>query len=126
MSTILPITSVQFTSLMKDLNSYICSGSTRTYDSVADVWDSLYFRYDGDSSMGINFHLTHPYSSLSDKVNYDVIEIRFSSMYPFNQEWGFRITDSNQVKELTDTVTPKYLKHIEDNGGFPQINLVMG
>lgn len=102
------ITSAQFESLMEELSGYFCKGYNRNVDASDKEWNTLHFQYDGNQNLGLEFHLAHPYSHLKDKIDYDVIELRFSGKYPFQQEWGYRITDKLQVKRLTDAVAEPY------------------
>lgn len=109
-----PITSAQFESLMEELCGYFCTGWGRNADAQsAEDWDTLHFQYDGSQSIGLEFHLAHPYSRLKDAIDYDTIEIRFSGKYPFRQEWGYRITDKQQLQRLTDAVAEPYRQYRE-------------
>ena len=113
MATTKPITSAQFESLMEELCGYFCKGWGRNVHASDEEWDTLHFEYDGSQSLGLEFHLAHPYSRLKDAIDYDVIELRFSAKYPFRQEWGYRITDAIQVKRLTDAVAEPYRQYRE-------------
>jgi hypothetical protein len=109
-----PISKTQFESLMENLCDYICCGFSHNMDVPETQWDTLSFKYDGDSSLGLNFTLAHPYSRIKDAIDYDVIEIRFCRMAPFEQDWGFRITDKTQIKclkEATFSVFEHYRKY---------------
>lgn len=109
-----PITNTQFESLMEELCGYFCTGWGRNVNAVSgDEWDTLHFKYDGSQSLGLEFHLAHPYSHIKDAIDYNMIEIRFSARYPFRQEWGYRITDATQVKRLTDAVAEPYRQYRE-------------
>jgi len=52
-----PITKTQFESLMENLCAYICCGFSHNMDVPETQWDTLSFKYDGDSSLGLNFLL---------------------------------------------------------------------
>lgn len=97
-----PISKTQFESLIENLCAYICYGFSHNLDVPETRWDTLSFKYDGDSSLGLNFTLAHPYSRIKNAIDYDVIEIRFCRMAPFEQDWGFRITDKAQIERLKE------------------------
>ena len=120
MSKILPITSSQFDNLIQCIDSYVCNGYSCNVNSTEKEWQILHFGYDGSVELGLNFTLAHPYSSLSERIDYNVIEIRFDAMYPFPQEWGFRITNEEQVNRLTDIITPLYNK-CRNSGNVSQL-----
>lgn len=113
MATTKPITSAQFESLMENIDGYFCKGWGRNVNAQEDEWDTLHFEYDGSKSLGLEFHLAHPYSHVKDAIDYNLIEIRFSARYPFSQEWGYRITDKEQIKRLTDAVAKPYRQYRE-------------
>lgn len=110
-----PISKTQFDSLMENLFAYICCGFSHNIHAPETQWNTLSFKYDGDSSLGLNFTLAHPYSRIKDAIDYDVIEIRFCRMAPFEQDWGFRITDKTQIERLK-AATLGVFNHVKEYG----------
>ncbi|RUP38440.1 MAG: hypothetical protein EKK63_12275 [Acinetobacter sp.] len=108
-----PITSAQFETLMEELCGYFCKGWGRNVNASDEEWDTLHFEYDGSKSLGLEFHLAHPYSRVKDAIDYDMIELRFSAKYPFPQEWGYRITDKVQIQRLKNAVAEPYRQYRE-------------
>ena len=108
-----PITSAQFETLMEELCGYFCKGWGRNVNASDEEWDTLHFEYDGSKSLGLEFHLAHPFSHVKDAIDYDMIELRFSAKYPFPQEWGYRITDKVQIQRLKDAVAEPYRQYRE-------------
>lgn len=108
------ITDKQFDSLIESIDGYFCTGWSRNaHAESGDEWDTLGFKYDGCSSLGLEFSAAHPFSHGLDRINYDMIEIRFSAKYPYTQEWGVRITDPTQVKRLTAAFAEPYRQYRE-------------
>jgi hypothetical protein len=107
-----PIPQTYFETLLENLQNYFCNGYSRNIDAQrADDWDTLSFKYNGSSYLGLEFTLAHPYSRSLDAIDYNTIEVRFSAHCPFPQNWAYRITDPTQIARLSVAVKEPYQKY---------------
>jgi hypothetical protein len=110
MATTKQITDKQFQSLIDELDRFKCMGSSHNVERKPQDWDTVHFKYDGTSQVGLDFCIAHPLSKDKTRIDYDTLEVRFYSKYPFVQESAYRITDPTQVEKLQNAVAP-YLEH---------------
>lgn len=105
------ITKIQFEDFMEELKTgrYVLTNKNINIETP-EKWESLSFKYDRRANNGLDFELDYPYSCLKDGIDYDVIMLRFVVEYPFPQEWGYRISDKEQVKCLKDFLDESILK----------------
>jgi len=97
-----------FEDLIENLGDYFCVGWSRNVDAKAEEWDTLSFEWNGTSQLGHNFTLAHPLTKSMDRIDYSVIEVRFSALYPFQHTVTFTVSDAEQVKRLKEVVAEPY------------------
>ena len=120
------ITEAQFDSLIENLDRYICKGSSHNIDWAPSDWDTLHFEFQGPTELGLNFHLAHPYSKDLGSIDYNTIEVRFVTTYPFPKTEVYRITSQSQVIELEKAVMPLHYHYREHGTTVQQPHKVHG
>lgn len=83
-------------------------------DAPHEKWDTISFVYQGDSSFASNFSISHPLTKDKSRIDYHVVEIRFSQRYPFDGEWTVVVSDKNMADQIMKEVAP-FLKQYRES-----------
>lgn len=99
------MTSTEFADLMCSIENgdYRCNGFSHNCDHTPENWDGISLeRISGSPMYAHDFHVAHPLSKDKSRIDYNALEVRFRSKYPFEKEESYTIDNSEWVRQFKE------------------------
>lgn len=98
------MTSKEFDALMEsigDMGDYACKGFSHNIGHTPENWDGISFESSNGSFLyAPRFHVAHPLTKGKTGIDYNALEVRFHSSYPFDKEETYTISNRDWVKKF--------------------------